>query len=442
MKVGFILSSFLPKHTGGTEIYVYRLICELQKFNISCFVLNSSAEEFTTTYIYKGIRIIPVLSCVSDKEARFKMLEQIICDEQPDLFHVHELTGPDGFTVLDLEYFRKQNIPVVTTLHVLRYSCFMQDLRYLGKFECDGLPDALKCTKCFLTRKNVGVFTQPVILLSEFLFNNNVRSAFLSGKISTMCNSYSIVFEHIQTLHKIITLSNAVVAITKWYHGILQGIVSFNKLHLIQTGSFFMDVNSVREKGDGLVLGYLGRLTPDKGIDLLIDTFISIKDNPNQLKIFADISNLEDSFVLSLVNKTRFFSNVHWCNPFQPDDAQNELAQLDVVVVPTRITEMSPLVIHEAKAMGKFIIASNNRGNKDVLAAYSHAYIYEQNTIHSLRVAMQDVQHNYFAISDFKMCEDQDTFEETARRYLSLYKNLIIEHFDRNTSEISVNVEA
>jgi hypothetical protein len=92
--------------------------------------------------------------------------------------------------------------------------------------------------------------------------------------------------------------------------------------------------------------------------------------------------------------------------------------------------------------MGKFIIASNNRGNKDVLAAYSHAYIYEQNTIHSLRVAMQDVQHNYFAISDFKMCEDQDTFEETARRYLSLYKNLIIEHFDRNTSEISVNVEA
>jgi hypothetical protein len=110
MKVGFLLSSFLPRHTGGTEIYVYRLICELQKFNISCFVLNSGAEEFTTTYIYKGIKIIPVPSSVSGKEARFKMLEQIICDEQPDLFHVHELTGPDGFTVLDLEYFKKQNI--------------------------------------------------------------------------------------------------------------------------------------------------------------------------------------------------------------------------------------------------------------------------------------------------------------------------------------------
>lgn len=442
MKVGFLLSSFLPRHTGGTEIYVYRLICALQKFNISCFVLNSSAEEFATTYIYKGIRIIPVPSSVRGKAARFKMLEQIICDEQPDLFHIHELTGPDGFTVLDLEYFKKQNIPLVTTLHVLRYSCFMQDLRYLGKFECDGLPDALKCTKCFLTRKKVGVFTQPVILLSVFLYNNNMRADFLSGKLSTMCNSYSIVFEHIQTLHKKITLSNAVVAITKWYHGILQGIVPFNKLHLIQTGSFFMDVNSVREKSDGLVLGYLGRLTPDKGIDLLIDAFISIKDNPDQLKIFADISNLEDSFVLSLIKKTRFFSNVHWCNPFQPDDAENELAQLDVVVVPTRITEMSPLVIHEAKAMGKFILASNNRGNKEVLAGYARAYIYEENTIHSLSVAMQHVQHNYSPLSDFTKRNDQHTFEETARQYLSLYKNLLIEHFDRKTSAISVDVQA
>ena len=439
MKVGFLLSSFLPRNTGGTEIYVYRLICELQKLNISCFVLNSSAEEFTTAYIYEGIRIIPVPSSVSNKEARFKMLEQIICDEQPDLFHVHELTGPDGFTVLDLEFFKKHNIPVATTLHVLRYSCFMQDLRYLGKFECDGIPDALKCTKCFLTRKNLGVFTKPVILLSQYLFNNNVRSAFLSGKLSTMSNSYSIVFEHIQTLHKIIAFSNAVVAITKWYHSILQRMVSFNKLHLIQTGSFFMDVNSVREKGDVLVLGYLGRVTPDKGIDLLIDAFISIKDNPDQLKIFADISNLEDSFICSLVTKTRFNTNIHWCNPFQPTDTQNELAQLDVVVVPTRITEMSPLVIHEAKAMGKFILASNNRGNKEILEDYANAYIYEENTVHSLRVAMQDFHHNNFPLSDFTKRDDQHTFEETAKQYLSLYENLFDKRFDNNSSEIMVN---
>ena len=439
MKVGFLLSSFLPRHTGGTEVYVYRLICELQKFNISCFVLNSSAEEFTSAYIYEGIRIITVPSSVRSKEVRFKMLEQIICDEQPDLFHVHELTGPDGFTVLDLEFFKKHNIPVATTLHVLRYSCFMQDLRYLGKFECDGLPDALKCTKCFLTRKKLGVFTKPVILLSQYIFNNNVRSAFLSGKLSTMSNSYSIVFEHIQTLHKIITLSNAVVAITKWYHGILHGIIPFSKLHLIQTGSFFMVVKSVREKGDGLVLGFLGRLTLDKGIDLLIDAFISIKDNPNQLKIFADISNLEDSFICSLVTKTRFYTNVHWCNPFQPADTQNELAQLDVVVVPTRITEMSPLVIHEAKAMGKFILASNNRGNKEILADYANAYIYEENTNHSLRVAMQDIQLNYSPFSDFTERDDQHTFEETARQYLSLYKNLIDKRFENNSSEITVN---
>jgi len=441
MKVGFLLSSFLPKHTAGTEVYVYRLICQLQKLNISCFVLYSSAEKVTSTYIYKDISIISVPSSVSGIEARVKMLEQIICDEQPDILHVHELTGPDGFTVLDLEFFRNQNIPVVTTLHVLRYSCFMQDLRYKGKAECDGLPDAMKCTKCFLTRKKVGVFTEPVTLLSEYFFKNNARLGFLSGKLDTMFNSYSIVFEHIQTLHKIIACSNAVVAITKWYHGILQGIVPFSKLLLIQTGAFVLDVNSVRKNDVGLVFGYLGRLTPDKGIDLLIDAFVSIKDNPNQLKIYADVSNLEDPFISSLVNKTRSLSNVHWCKPFQPDDVKDAIAQLDVVVVPTRITEMSPLVIHEAKAMGKFILASSNRGNNEILSDFKHAHIYQENTVHSLALALQHVQHKLFEFSEFTKPDTLYTFEETARQYVSIYNYLLEERFESNYSSIPVNVK-
>jgi len=440
MKVGFLLSSFLPTHTAGTEVYVYRLICQLQKFNISCFVLNSSPKQTTSTYIYKGIKIITVPSSVIGIKARLEMLEKVICDEQPDILHVHELTGPDGFTVLDLEYFRNQNIPVVTTLHVLRYSCFMQDLSYMGKANCDGLPDALKCTKCFLTRKKVGVFTDPVTLLSEYLFKNNARFGFLSGKLDTMFNSYSIVFEHIQNLHRIITYSNAIVAITKWYHAILQGIVPFGKLHLIQTGAFEMEVHSVRVNDVGLVFGYLGRLTPDKGIDLLIDAFISIKDNPNQLKIYADLSNLDDSFISSLVNKTRSLSNVHWCKSFQPDDTRDAIAQLDVVVVPTRITEMSPLVINEAKAMGKFILASSNLGNNEILSDFKNAHTYQENTVHSLALALQHIQHELLDFSEFTKPDKVYTFEATARQYVSLYNNLLDKRFVSNSSNVSVNV--
>jgi glycosyltransferase involved in cell wall biosynthesis len=287
----------------------------------------------------------------------------------------------------------------------------------------------------------VGVFTEPVSLLSEFLFKNNARLGFLSGKLDTMCNSYSIVLEHIQTLHKIIACSNAVVAITKWYHGILQGIVPFSKLHLIQTGAFVLDVNSVRKNNVGLVFGYLGRLTPDKGIDLLIDAFISMKDNPNQLKIYADVSDLEDHFISSLLNKTRSLSNVHWCKPFQPDDVKDAIAQLDVVVVPTRITEMSPLVIHEAKAMGKFILASSNRGNNEILSDFKNAHTYEENTVHALALALQYVQHKLLDFSEFTKPDKVYTFETTARQYLSLYNRLLNNSFENNHSNNSVIVQ-
>jgi glycosyltransferase involved in cell wall biosynthesis len=189
------------------------------------------------------------------------------------------------------------------------------------------------------------------------------------------------------------------------------------------------------------VFGYLGRLTPDKGIDLLIDAFISMKDNPNQLKIYADVSNLDDPFISSLVNKTRSLSNVHWCKPFQPDDVKDAIAQLDVVVVPTRITEMSPLVIHEAKAMGKFILASSNRGNNEILSDFKNAYIYQENTVHSLALALQHVQHELLDFSEFTKPDTLYTFEETARKYLSLYNSLLDNSFESNYSNIPVNVQ-
>jgi glycosyltransferase involved in cell wall biosynthesis len=203
-----------------------------------------------------------------------------------------------------------------------------------------------------------------------------------------------------------------------------------------------LDVNTVRKNDVGLVFGYLGRLTTDKGIDLLIDAFVSIKGNPNQLKIYADVSNLEDPFISSLVNKTRSLSNVHWCKPFQPDDVKNAIAQLDVVVVPTRITEMSPLVIHEAMAMGKFILASSNRGNNEILSEFKHAYTYQENTVHSLVLALQHVQHELLDFSKFTKPDTLYTFEETARQYVSLYNYLLEKRLESNYSNIPVNVQA
>jgi glycosyltransferase involved in cell wall biosynthesis len=122
MKVGFLLSSFLPYRIGGTEVYVYRLIRLLQQANLTCFVLTSSNVAAESEYAYQGIRVINIPAAEGIRTERHDFLKRVIAAEQPDLFHVHELISPDGFTISDLEFICRSHVPIVTTLHVLRYS--------------------------------------------------------------------------------------------------------------------------------------------------------------------------------------------------------------------------------------------------------------------------------------------------------------------------------
>lgn len=438
MKIGFLLSSFLPTQTGGTEVYVYRLIRHLQELNFSCFVLNSSKDEELKESLCEGIRVISIPSAALNLNLRKEVLSHLIEIESPDIIHVHELISPDGFSIHDLELFRQFSIPLLTTLHVLRYSCFMQDLRFHGKSECNGIPDNSKCTNCFLARKGIGILSLPLTLFSGFLHNNGFKFSFLSGKIATVLRSYSIVSNHLDTLEKIISQTSGIITVANWYYEILKSIVPADLLHFIPTGNYCHINATKNSKKEELVFGYLGRLSPDKGIDLLIDSFLLSCSNLHQLNIYADISDEDDLFIKSLINKTSIYPNIKWCKPFQPESLYTVLEQIDVLVVPSRITEMSPLVIHEARAAGKFVIASNNKGNVESLKGYNHSFIYQENTIQSLAGAIDIIVEGNFTFSSLSESIDSFTFEDTTRQYIELYKKLKSNKLPSVSSLISV----
>lgn len=434
MKIGFVLSSFLPTQTGGTEIYVYRLIRHLQRLNFSCFVLNNSNDEELKERCYEGIRVISIPSAALNLHLRKEVLSHLIEIESPDIIHVHELISPDGFSIHDLELFRQFSIPILTTLHVLRYSCFMQDLRYHGKSDCNGIPDNSKCTNCFLARKGIGILSLPLTLFSGFLHNNGIQVSFFSGKIATMLKSYSIVANHLDTLEKIISQTSGIITVAKWYYDILKSIVPANQLHFIPTGNYCQINATENSKKEKFVFGYLGRLSPDKGIDLLIDSFLLSCSNLHQLNIYADISDEDDLFIKSLLTKTSIYPNIKWCKPFQPEALDTVLDQFDVLVVPTRITEMSPLVIHEARAAGKYVIASNNRGNVESLKGYNRSLIYQENTVLSLADAIATIVDYNFTFSLISESINSFTFEDTALQYIQLYREFKINKFPSASS--------
>lgn len=420
MKVGYLLTNFLPTNIGGTEVYVYRLIKDLERLNIMSFVLIISNRLDVYEYVYNGIKIYEIPSTESQKFDRGRCLTKIVEIEKPDLIHVHELIRPDGFNIDTLIYLKQFDLPIITTLHVLRYSCFMQNLQYKGSEDCNGIADRVKCSNCFLAQKGMGVFSAAIASFSKFLHQNKIKYNTPFTRINTALNIYSILDRHLNDLEQIFQNSDYVVSISKWYYDVLVQFNDTQKLKLIQTG-VIKTPQKVNNSVEPLVFAYIGRASFDKGLDLLIDAFIELNSSITQLNIYTEYSDKCDHFIHELLDKTKSITNIKWLRSFDPDQIANVLDNVDVVVVPTRIVEMSPLVIHEGKSLNKIIIASYNKGTIEVLSDYEYKLIYPKNTIAHLANAMSEILNTK---KSFNKSDSQEhiTFDNTVLNNYKLYE--------------------
>jgi glycosyltransferase involved in cell wall biosynthesis len=404
----------------------------LERLNIISFVLIISKTSDTNEYVYNGIRIYEIPTIENQKSERSIYLSKIVEIEKPDLIHVHELIMPNGFNYTDLVYFKQLNLPVITTLHVARYSCFMQNLQFEGSEECNALADRVKCSKCFLAQKGVGIFSAPLTSFSQLLHQKKVKINSPVSRLNTTLNIYNILDKHLNGLEQIFKNSDYVIAISKWYYDALVQFSNQIKLKLIETGTLTRPKN-VKIPKDTLVFAYIGRASYDKGIDLLIDAFIELNSNEYQLHIYTEYTSSEDDFIHALHNKTKLITNIKWYNPFVPDKIVDVLQGIDVIVVPSRIVEMSPLVIHEGKSMNKYIVASYSKGIHEVLENYEHKSIYIKNTTRQLLNTLREINPTKLLSKKVNL-DDAVTFDNTSRNYYELYEYVLT-----NKEKISVD---
>jgi glycosyltransferase involved in cell wall biosynthesis len=423
MKIGFVLTNFLPNNIGGTEVYVYRLIKYLERLNIISFVLIISKTSDTNEYVYNGIKIYEIPTIENQKSERSIYLNKIVEIEKPELIHVHELIMPNGFNYLDLLYFKQLNLPVITTLHLARYSCFMQNLQFEGSKECNALADRVKCSKCFLSQKGVGIFSAPLTSFSQLLHQKKVKFNSPVSRLNTTLNIYYILDKHLNGLEQIFKNSDYVIAISKWYYDALFQFSNQLKLKLIETGTLSRP-EKVKIPNRTLVFAYIGRASYDKGLDLLIDAFLELNSSEYQLNIYAEYMSSVDDFIHALHNKTKLIANIKWYNSFEPDKIVEILHSIDVIVVPSRIVEMSPLVIHEGKSLNKYIVASYNKGIDEVLENYELKSIYYKNTTRHLLNTLREINPSKLFTNKVNLVE-AITFDNTSRNYYELYEYVL-----------------
>lgn len=414
MKVLFITQTFFPSYSGGTETYLLNVALELANRGISSLILCTNSNEKDGLYNYKGI---PVQN-VGKKLNLFKEVESIITTGNYDIVHVHTMGGKinDSF----MQSLTYSGLPVFLTPHLAENFCLNGGkLKYKNKFDCNGRVDEIKCQTC-ISFLNKGL---PFFFKNKF--SQYILQHVIPDRIATrIFSQYHFLAKNVKK--RILNLQHNnvhIIALSKWYEAVLK-INNFKSVTLIPQGvnSLFIPRKKEQLKSNQYQWIFIGRLSPEKGIEELINVFIhnSLKKDKLLLCVFHN-EELND-FEKLIFEKIKPFKNIYIYNNTKPEKLSNYLLQSDCLVLASKVREMAPLVIIEAIASGIPVLVSNFIGEDVEGQEVGYKFDYCNNNdftskFNKIRAATHKT--NFPGLLNYSL----SSFEKVAKHHIELYKS-------------------
>jgi glycosyltransferase involved in cell wall biosynthesis len=343
MRILHLVHQYLPEHVGGTELYTHGLTQALaaRHHDISLFHRRSAEGVGLEHRLENGINIWAAWNGNVHPGGRFlstfgnqpldQAFAQVRQKTNPDLVHVQHLMGLP--TTL-LRRLQKDRIPYVVTLWDFWWVCAnAQLLTNYSQTLCTGPKAFMNCAKCALARMNKPQFTPALPFLAMPLGwrNKQLKTALMGA-------------------HRLIAPARFV---RDWYaaHG-----MPAEKMVLAPPGLDYpahVD-RPEQERERPFRVGYIGGLSWQKGVHILVQAFRSLDEN-SQLWIAGDTS-FDPDYTATL--RRLAGPNVRFLGKLSRAEIWRTLARLDVVVVTSMWYETFCFVISEAFAMGVPVIAS------------------------------------------------------------------------------------
>ena len=281
----------------------------------------------------------------------------------PDLVHAMHI---QGLSASVLPVFKEFGLPTVFTAADFWTVCPVVDLRRHDGVMCEG-PDVSHCVRCIASR-STDPRLQKVARLVPGAFT---RAAGLASR--TPLSRFSFPLRQIEAVGErpayIRDRMNSVDLILAYTHltrdllvanGIGRGKISVSP-YGIDT-SHVARASTQRRPSATLRFGFVGTLAPHKGPDLLVRAF---KMLPPGVDATLSINGSEKGYETYAAGLRVLAANdgrVSFPGPFSREELGSVLANLDVLVVPSRWYENAPGVIFEAFAAGMPVISTDLGG--------------------------------------------------------------------------------
>lgn len=359
MTVLLVSEYFYPHSTGGTEQYVYELAGALVSANIHTTILAVSTPADSYRYNNIEVHTIPFnnnfskqviggITAADNLQAFINKLNEL----QPDVVHFHTLTTSIG--TFHYEAAHKTGAKVIFTSHIPGNTCLRGDLMRYGETVCDGKVRLNTCLACYLNANGIPKVISPV-----------VAKAMRILKYPAVLSQASAIKQ--QQLEKIKAICSHVVTLSNWQQQVFL-INGFTPAQLILSRHTFKGVpsNFKQDPQSGIItIGFAGRVTPVKGLHILIEAFKKLDSKLYELQIAGIKDPEHQQYMDGLLAETKELKNIHWHFDYTPDTINSFYQKTNVLCIPSTWHETGPYVMFEAIARHIPVIASNIGGMQE-----------------------------------------------------------------------------
>jgi len=391
MKVLIINTLYHPYVRGGAEKSVQIIAEELVNFRVEVVVVSigkySNIEKINGIKVYyiklrnlywpfiEKTKIKAILNPIwhtidSLNPLMASDVEKIIDLEKPDIVHTNNV---QGFSVLVWKEIKNKDIPIVHTIRDYYLICPKTTMFHKG-VSCN--------SQCFPCR----IYSIPRIKFSD-------------GVNYVVGISKFVVDKHIDL-----------------------GVFNNAKTAVIPNSYPFKVLSEPTNNAPKVIYGYMGRIAPEKGIKLLLNTINKWKSNKYSLLI-AGKGNSE---YLNALKSYYSCDNTEYLG-FVP--AEELFQKIHVLVVPSIWEEPFGRTIIEAYAHGVPVIASKRGGIPDLVDDGITGYLFDPDKPEQLLSYMKRFVENPALVRVMrKSClEKSKEFlpSRTATQYLKIYEELM-----------------
>ncbi|MBZ0186396.1 MAG: glycosyltransferase family 4 protein [Candidatus Obscuribacterales bacterium] len=426
---------FFPDHRAGTEVLTLKIAQELKQRGHEILIVTADPPDTDARhnqgpacrdYEYEGIAVHVVMESLRLTGYSFeheymhpqiqKHFGSLIDRFKPDFIHVMHAQNLSASVIREA---KARGLKVILSPTDFWFICPIVQLKRRDGTICEGPgPIAEPCLTCYTPELIPPKAQLTQALEARFPILARVPGGRAIASLEALYNLYKgkkmkaarkATIQRPTILRETGNSVDAICVPTK----IMKSLFIKNgfKEELIHHIPFGIDTSLLepytqKTASDCLRIGFIGTLYEHKGVDILIRAFQKLSDSPAAiLKIYGDPDQFP-SYSKSLrqlvesVEKKR--KQIEFAGTFPNQELGKILTDIDVLIVPSRWYENTPLVIQSALATRTPLIATNLGGMSELIHHGENGFLFELNNDDDLAKQLEKLQKDRSLLQKFQ----------------------------------------